>query len=231
MSEKVVLITGGSSGLGKEVARLFAKDTKVVIVSHIPEEVEEASQELDCAGLVCDVTDSSQVQKTVDIVVEELGGVDVLINSAGVWLGGELDENKYEDISRVISVNTIGTINMTRAVLPVMRKQDQAKILNVISIDGVIFKKERSVYCASKWALAGFTQCLREDLAGTGISVMGFYPAIIKTGLFEKAGVKRDMSQAMEVGDVAKVIEFMLTFRDNIVFDNITLRDISYGNF
>ena len=123
--KRIILITGGSQGLGKELARKLKEDiaNTVVVLSNEKVSLEHTTEELKCHSYLCDITDVASVQKVVKEVEEKFGHIDVLINDAGVWVGGDLDDNDYSDIARVMLVNSVGTINMTKAVVRVMKKQ------------------------------------------------------------------------------------------------------------
>ncbi len=221
--KKVVLITGGTSGLGMEITKKLAADYEVVAISNKENEITKVCSEFGCKAIFCDITDSTSVQKTVDEVFKLFGHIDVLINNAGVYACGELEANGYDEIARVILVNVVGTMNVTKAVLPFMKKAKSGQIINIGSIDGVISKPERSVYSASKWAITGFTDNLRLDVEKYGINVCGIYPGLMSTGLFDSAGAKRDLSQAMEPAKVAEIVDFALK-NENIVFEKLIFR-------
>ncbi|MFC1625158.1 SDR family NAD(P)-dependent oxidoreductase [Patescibacteria group bacterium] len=214
---KKVLITGGAQGLGKEIAEQLKEDYEVVVL-----DIEKC--ELDGVTChICDITDIGQLQK----IVSEIGEVDILINNAGVYISGELTDNDYNDIAKVMFVNALGTINTTKAVLPQMKERKSGKIVFVNSIRGVEAREERSVYCASKWAVTGFLKSLRKEVEKYDIEVIGLYPGLMKTNLFENAGVKRDMSEAMDPKEVAEVCKKAIEDGD-LVMEDIVFRKLHY---
>ena len=227
-NKKVILITGGSQGLGRAVAKNFSKGHRVIVLSNDALSLEDTIEKLNCAGYFCDITNASQVQYTVNDIIKIFKKIDILINNAGVWLEGDLEESSYEDIYKTINVNTVGTMFITKAVLSCMKKQGYGKILNINSVDGISSKKKRSVYAASKWALTGFTKALREDLERYNIQVMDLYPSLIKTTLFKNAGKTRDMTHAMSMEEVVRVIGFMLSFEGTSMPESLVLKDIRY---
>lgn len=226
--KKVILITGGSQGLGRSIAENFNKGHHVVVISNDMRSLEDTIKTLKCPGYFCDITNAEQVEYTINDIIKVFRRIDILINNAGVWVGGDLEENSYNDIARVMGVNTIGTMFMTKAVLPYMKKQRFGKILNINSVNGIDIKKDRSVYIASKWALTGFSKALREDLREFDIQVMDLHPSLIKTTLFKNANGKRDMSSAMDVMEVVKTIGFMLSFDGSVVPESLVLKDMYY---
>ena len=227
--KRIILITGGSQGLGKELARKLKEDiaNTVVVLSNEKVSLEHTTEELKCHAYLCDITDVASVQKVVKEIEEKFGHIDVLINDAGVWVGGDLDDNDYSDIARVMLVNSVGTINMTKAVVRVMKKQRSGKIINIGSIDGIETKEDRSIYSASKWAITGFTKALGKDLEKYNVGVVGIYPGLIDTGLFANSGASRDMTYAMKPEQVSKIVEFILGF-DDIVFDQVVFRNLHF---
>ncbi len=223
--KKVILITGGSQGLGKEIAKTLYKDNLVVVLSNDKKSLEETMAELSIEGFYADVTNPVDLESAVSKVKEKFGKIDILINNAGVWAGGALDTNSYDDIAKVLMVNTLGVIYATRAVLPLMKKQGFGKIINIGSTNGIETKPDRSVYIASKWAITGFTGALRKELEQFNISVMGINPGLMSTNLHKNGGVERDYTCAMDPVEVSKVIQFAVDMKD-IVIENITFRNL-----
>src|SRR3990167_1184785 len=181
---KVTLITGGSSGLGFEIAKKLSPSSQVIIISSNEDKLKRSAQELNCEYLVCDVTKLEDIRKTVDAVVEKHGRLDVLINNAGILIEGELDSNDPNYVHKVLEVNTLGPIWFSQAVIPQMKRQKSGRIVNIISQAGKIAKAERTVYNASKFALTGFTEGLSLELAKYNIGVTGVYPWKMETKMF-----------------------------------------------
>lgn len=224
--DKVIVISGGSDGLGKSIAEQLSKKYKVVIISPTKDKLEKVSQEIGCDFKVCDVSNYNSVQDTVESILKKHGRIDCLINSAGVWIEGSLETNDSEKIKKAIDVNTIGTIFLTKAVIPQMKKQSSGRIINIISQAGLYAKAERSVYNASKWAITSFTKSMEAELKNYGIGVIGIYPGKMKTEMFSKMGIKKDMSDGLDTEDVAKTIEFILSFGDEITFPEIGIKNL-----
>ena len=219
---KIILITGGSDGLGKAIAARLAPNNKVIILSPNEEKLKTVAKELGCEYKVCDVRDYAQAEKTVS----EIGTVDCLVNNAGLWIQGQLDENDPQRIHEVLEVNMLGVINMTKAVIPTMKQQKSGLIININSQGGFYAKAERGVYTATKWAITGFTKAMQPELAPHGIAVTGIYPGMMKTDMFSKMGIKKDMSKGLEPDEVAKTIEFLLSFEKPIMFPEIGMKHI-----
>ncbi len=208
---QVVLITGATSGLGKETAKLLSlHGHQVVILAPDAKKVAAVAKSIGCVGLVGDIADVVSVHNAVAEVVKKFKRIDVLVNNAGIWLEGELTTNDPAEIKRVIDVNTTGTILMTHAVVPMMKKAKQGLIINVISQAGLSAKPKRAPYYASKWALTGFTKCLQTELPAYGIRVTGVYPGFMATPLFETSGFKRKLDAALDPKEAAKAIAFVV---------------------
>ncbi len=211
--KKVILITGGSEGLGKAIARELSPKHKVIILSYKEEDVTRVAKKLKCAYEVCDVSDPIQVQIATQSVIKKYKRIDCLVNNAGTWIKGEVTSNKPEAMARVLGVNALGPMFMARAVIPQMKKQKRGLIVNVISKDGLYAKAERSVYVASKFALSGFTKSLQFDLPRYGIKVTGVYPGRMKTNLFKNSGYKEkdvNMNSRLDPREVAKAVAFII---------------------
>jgi short-subunit dehydrogenase len=217
---KTILISGGSDGLGKAIAAKLSPHHNVIILSPNEEKLRIVADEIGCTYKVCDVRDYEQVQKTVN----EVGAVDCLINNAGLWIQGSLDENDPQRIHEVLEVNTLGVIYLTKAVIPGMKQQKSGLIININSQGGFYAKAERGVYTASKWAITGFTKAMQPELAPYGIGVTGLYPGMMKTDMFSKMGIEKDMAKGLDTEEVAKTVEFLLTFDTPTIFPEIGIK-------
>lgn len=223
MNNKIIVITGGTDGLGLETARLLAIDNKVIIIE---KQHHEQNKNIDCDVWECDVTDYKRVDKSIEEIVNRFGRIDVLINNAGVWLAGDPTENTYEQISNCIDVNTKGPIYMTKAVLPYMYKQKQGLIINVCSQASFDSDDFSSVYTASKWAMRGFNRAIQKQVARNNIKVTGFYPGFMQTNIFKKAGNDYDTSTGLETKKVAKAIKFIIDCDEDVLIPEFGIKDI-----
>ena len=225
--KKTIVITGGSEGLGKSIAKQLSAKNKVIILARDKSKLETAAKELGCDFFVCDVADNNQIESTVKQIFQKYQKIDALINNAGIWIQGELDSSDPEKIKELIEINTLGTILFSRAVIPVMKKQESGWILNIISQAGFYGKAERSVYNASKWAITGFTKSLEMELSKYGIKVVGVYPGMMRTEIFESAGVQKDMTNAIDTTDAARIVEFILSFDSPLTFPEIGFKHLN----
>jgi len=223
---KHVLITGGSDGLGKLTAcKLKAAGFRVTILADKEDKLKAAAQEIGCDYVLADVSDAAAVK----VAFQKAGDIDILINNAGLWIQGELEENDPDRIKRVMEVNALGPIYCTQAVIPQMKKRKTGRIINIVSGAGLNAKAERAPYHASKWALTGFTKSMQAELKSFGIAVDGLYPgAMSHTELFSAAGNTRDMSQAMDAALFADTIVYVCQLPPDIVASEFAIQSLSY---
>lgn len=223
---KVIVITGGSEGLGKAIAKRLIKDNKIIIISNNEEKLKKTATEIQCDYVVCDVTNYKQIENAIDTILKKYINIDILINNAGVWLEGDLTENTFEKISNCIDVNTKGPIYMTKAVLPNMYKNKSGLIINVCSQASFDNDDYSIVYNASKWAMRGFNRSIQRDISKKGVKVTGFYPGFMQTNLFKKAGNDYDTSTGLEVEKVAKAIEYIINVDSDVIIPEMGIKDI-----
>jgi len=185
---KVVLITGGSRGLGLVLARALAEEgARIAIVARKSEELERAEADLRKSGAeifqtVCDVRNQSEVNRAVEAVRNHYGQIDVLINNAGVIQVGPLEVQTQEDFEKAMAVHFWGAFYMMQAVLPTMRERGEGRIVNVSSIGGKMAVPHLAPYCASKFALVGLSNAMRVELVKENILVTTVCPGLMRTG-------------------------------------------------
>lgn len=213
-----MLVTGASSGIGLETARAFAKDgAQLVLAARRIERLESLASELRGQGtsvlaIACDVTVPKQVDALFDRIAREHGGLDVLVNNAGVGLFGpfeKLDDSLWQ---RVFEVNVFGLARVTRAALPLLRRRKGARIINVSSVLGHRGLPLMSGYGASKAAVNSLTESLRTELAPEGIHVLLVSPGVTETEFRqvrlhpEGFGPEQVPLEAMSAAPVAEAI-------------------------
>lgn len=180
-SKKVVLITGGSSGIGKSMGiYLSGKGYVVYGTSRNPERYKNFSS---FKLIRLDVADTASIEEAVDYVLEEEGRVDVLINNAGVGITGPLEEIPREEMLKNFSTNYFGPIEVTKTVLPLMRKQGKGLVINITSIAGYMGLPYRGVYSASKAALEMTTEAWRMELKQFNINMVNVAPGDFATNI------------------------------------------------
>lgn len=185
--KKVVLLTGCSSGIGFETSLLLAKRGYKVYstVRNIEKSVNltKAINEdnLDITILLMDVTKEKSIKNAIDNVISDTGRLDAVINNAGFGLYGPIEYLSKEEIRAQFETNFFGIIEIIQQVLPIMRKQNNGRIINVSSISGRIGFPLSSLYVSSKFALEGLSESLRFELSKFGINIILIEPGIVKT--------------------------------------------------
>jgi len=193
---KVILITGGSRGLGLTLARQLARDgAKLALIARDEQELQLAQTELTATGvkpltLVCDVTDSDDVLRTVRRVVDHYGRLDVLINNAGIIQVGPIDSMILADYKKAMDVNFWGALHFMLAVRDTMRGQRSGRIVNISSIGGKVAVPHLLPYITSKFALAGLSEGWRTELRKDGILVTTICPGLMRTGSAKHTDIK-----------------------------------------
>jgi NAD(P)-dependent dehydrogenase (short-subunit alcohol dehydrogenase family) len=193
---KVVLITGAASGLGRAYAKQFAGEGADLILADIkPERLAETKGEVasfskEPLTAVVDVSSKTDMESFAERVLAEKGGVDVLINNAGVGLGGELKDMTLEEWEWVMGVNFWGVVYGLHYFLPGMIERKSGHIVNVASANGIFSFPFNGVYCASKHAVVGLSESLRAELKRFGVGVTAVCPGMMKTNIVEDALIK-----------------------------------------
>lgn len=179
---KTVFITGTSTGIGKATAKIFQKKGwNVVATMRRPELEQELNLLSNVTVLRCDVTDVESIKAAVDKTIKEFGTIDVLVNNAGYYTVGTLEEASREQIKRQLDTNLLGLIDTTKIVLPYMRKHKSGVIINISSIAGVLSIPLQSLYHATKYGIEGFSESLQYELEPFHIRVKLIEPGTIST--------------------------------------------------
>jgi len=186
---KVVLVTGSTRGIGKGIAKSFAKEgATVIILGRNQELADQVRDEIIKEGLkaesfVCDVTNSENVQEIVNKILDKHKTIDILVNNAGVTKDNLLLRMSEQDWDHVISVNLKGVFNTTKIVSKVMLKAKRGRIINIASIIGIIGNAGQANYAASKAGIIGFTKSVAKEIASRGITVNAIAPGYIETDM------------------------------------------------
>lgn len=211
-----VLITGAASGLGKSLALRFAADGWRVAVCDLDEDrLSQTAEEIDRAGGTCmhlraDVTSEQDIKQLAESVSDHWGGLDVLVNNAGIAIAGRTDETSMEEWRRIFEVNFFGVLRTTQAMLPLIAQGGH--IINVASFAGIAAAPGLVAYNTTKAAVISFSESLRAELVDREIGVSVACPAFFKTRLMETSGAPHDKTRAM----VERVME-----RSKITADDV----------
>jgi NAD(P)-dependent dehydrogenase (short-subunit alcohol dehydrogenase family) len=197
-ARKIVLITGGSRGLGLVLARQFcAEGARVVLLARDPDELARAREELVQRGgevltISCDLLDREQINAAVRQVVDHFGGLDVIINNAGIIEIGPLEHMRREDFERAMNLHFWAPFDLIMQARPQLRRRGGGRIVNIASIGGRMAVPHLAPYCASKFALVGLSDALRAELARDRIHVTTVTPGLMRTGSEGNARFKGD---------------------------------------
>lgn len=180
-NKKVVLVTGASSGIGKATAKQLLKDNHTVYVAARRIEKMQDLEDLGAKAIKMDITVEEDIQHVVSTIQKNHGGVDILVNNAGYAIYGAVEDTTIDDARRQFEVNIFGLARLTQLLLPYMREQQSGKIINISSMGGKIYTPLGAWYHATKYALEGWSDCLRLELEQFGIDVVIIEPGIIQT--------------------------------------------------
>lgn len=186
LKDKIIVITGGTKGLGKAMALCFLKNNaKVVVCSRDENEFENLEEGI--LGIKADVTKENELQNLSENVVAQFGRIDVWINNAGIWLPHmPIEETDWGRAHDLIEVNLFGTVYGSKIALHQMRKQNFGLIINILSTSALDGKINETAYCSSKFAAMGFTKSLKKEVDGKNIKVFAVYPGGMQTNLFDE---------------------------------------------
>ena len=190
-NNKIVVITGASSGIGKETAIEFAKlGARLVLVARGKEKLEELEKSLvkfntEVLVCPCDVSNKEHVKQMTSKVLDKFGKIDILVNNAGFAIYGNVSELSIEQIESQMQTNYLGMVYCTKHFLPIMNKHNSGHIVNVASVAASFGLPGIAPYCASKFAMLGFSEGLKHELKNTGIGITVVSPIMVRTNFFD----------------------------------------------
>ena len=209
--DRVVVVTGGSRGIGKAIALEFAKKgEKLAILDLNMEAAEETAKECsavsgkDAKAYCCQVGNTDACAETVKQIIDDFGGVDVLINNAGITRDTLMLRMKEEEFDSVIEVNLKGTFNMMKACYSHFMKKRSGKIINLSSVSGLMGNAGQTNYSASKAGVVGLTKSVAKELASRGVCVNAIAPGFIETPMTESFKDRPEVLAAIPMGRMGK---------------------------
>ena len=234
--DKIFIVTGASSGMGKSCSELLLENDAVVVGIDRNDSTIEHDRYSHCKS---DVLDEEQIQKCISEVDSKYGHIDGLVNAAGIFGNNKpFYELTMEEWNKVISVNTTGTIIVSKAAAPIMIREKQGKIVNISCIRSTIFKNNMADYAASKGAVASMTSAMALDLAPYNIQVNSVAPGFIYTGMtaasFDMPDVRAKSEALIPNGrlgmpkDIASVVLFLLSDMSDYVTGTMLFADGGY---
>jgi NAD(P)-dependent dehydrogenase (short-subunit alcohol dehydrogenase family) len=189
--KRVWFITGASRGIGALIAEAALADGNAVVAAgrNVAAIVERLGDSAALLPVALDVTDEAQAKEAVRTAVEKFGRIDVLVNNAGFGLLGAVEESADRDVRRMYDTNVFGLLNVTRAVLPVMRKNRSGHVINISSIGGYRGAAGFGVYSSTKFAVEGITEALRDELKPLGIHATVVEPGYFRTDFLDASSL------------------------------------------
>jgi NAD(P)-dependent dehydrogenase (short-subunit alcohol dehydrogenase family) len=209
---KVAAITGAGSGIGRALALGLAAERCQLAISDINEsELRETEQlirnQANVSVHIVDVADRDQVYRYADDVVAKHGGVDMIINNAGVVLADTVEGTSYDDFQWIMGINLWGVIYGTKAFLPYLQRRPEGHIVNISSVNGITPMPYGCAYNATKFAIRGFTETLAQELRGTSIKASVVHPGGIRTNIARKARYYRHVNPSHDRQEFISVFE------------------------
>ncbi|MGO1245371.1 MAG: SDR family oxidoreductase [Sphingobacterium sp.] len=211
-----ILITGGTSGLGYDMAKTLAEQgAKILICGRNGETVNKTAKELNVLGVVADVAKEEDIEKMFDFVEKEWNGLDVLINNAGIGYVNRLTETTTADFTRIWEINVKGAFMAGKAASKIFIRQQKGNIINISSSAGLRGYANASAYVASKFALTGLTECWRAELRKDNVRVMQINPSEVITDFRNKLGLEAEhVDKKLRASEITHVVVAMLTMND-----------------
>ena len=202
------LVTGGSRGIGLAIAKMLAEEGfALTLAARNAERVEAAAGELNALAVTADVSEEEACEQAVAAHVERHGGLDVLVNSAGIGIGGNVEQLSTKHIDLQLGVNVRGLVLVTRAAIPHLKKT-RGLVVNLASIAGTMPTPGLSIYGASKAAVISFTRSLNEELDADGVRATALCPAFVDTDMASWSGIPGE--EMIQPEDCAEVVRLLL---------------------
>lgn len=230
LNGKVAIVTGGTKGIGRVIAEaLLREGMSVCVGARSDDEVETAVSELGdigegrVTGAVCDVRDYEEVAALIEHTVDELGGVDVLVNNAGIGIFGRVEETSPEDFRAVLETNLCGVFYCCHEAIPQMKKRGGGYIINISSLAGTNAHPEMSAYNASKFGLNGFSEAMMQEVRHDNIKVSYIMPGSVNTAFGgDEPGAGRIWQ--LQPADIARVVVDLLHHDERSLPSRVEIR-------
>jgi NADP-dependent 3-hydroxy acid dehydrogenase YdfG len=228
LAEKVVVVTGASSGLGAAIARSFStKGARLILTARREERLRTIAQESGAIAIVGDASLAATAESVLNAALSQFGRVDVLINCAGQGFYKPLLETALEEYDELMNSNMRSSFVFTRTVAPQMVAQRSGQILFISSVAGLVGTANEAVYSATKFAQAGFAEAVDGELRPYGIKVSALFPGGIKTEFAIGRGRTEESvatSHMMDADELAESIAFLCALPDNLRISQMTMR-------
>lgn len=227
-----VIVTGASKGIGRGIASFLAMDGfNVGLLARSKDTLEDLRESLEeeggtCYSAACDLRKPDDVELAVAAIAQGLGGIDALINNAGLVIRKNVFDLSTDEWHAMMDTNVTGLFHMTRAVLPYFRKQGHGRIINISSISGKLPLEGGSAYAASKFAVTGFSQSLFQELRGHNIAVTTLYPGSVDSAS-HRHDPEDDHAWKVQPEEVGQVCRDILKMRIESVISDVEVRPLN----
>jgi 3-oxoacyl-[acyl-carrier protein] reductase len=229
LQNKTAIVTGGTKGIGRGIAEALVREgVQVCISARHQDEIDEAVGQLSQSGsgvigFVCDVREYDQVKSLIDYAVKEFGGLDILINNAGIGTFATVEETSPEDFRAVLETNLFGVFYCCHAAIPEMKKRGGGYIINISSLAGVNAHPRMAAYNASKFGLNGFSEALMQEVRHDRIKVSYIMPGSVNTE-FGGDLPNDEKSWQLTPQDIARVVIDLLHHDDRSLPSRVEIR-------
>ncbi len=230
LKNKIAIVTGGTKGIGRGIGEaLVAKGISVCITARKQNEIDEAVKRLNksgqgqAVGFACDVRDYDQVKALIDHTIKKLGGLDILINNAGIGTFETVEETSPEDFRAVLETNLFGVFYCCHQAIPQMKKRGGGYIINISSLAGVNAHPRMAAYNASKFGLNGFSEALMQEVRHENIKVSYIMPGSVNTE-FGGDAPNDEKSWQLTPSDIARVVIDLLHHDDRSLPSRVEIR-------
>lgn len=226
----IALITGSSRGIGKSLAlRLAREGVRVIVTGSQKDLLDRTVQEIrleggTVTGILCNLSSVEEVTRLARESIEAYGGMDILINNAGTSVNSPFEQTSVEDWDRIMAVNARAPFILCREGLSALKESYHATIINVGSVVGIKGYVNQSAYTASKHALMGFTKVLAQEVKSYNIRVYAINPGGVNTDMAQQMRPDLDTSGLIQPDEIADLVCYLLTHRNNAMMDDIHLR-------
>jgi NAD(P)-dependent dehydrogenase (short-subunit alcohol dehydrogenase family) len=218
---RAALVTGGSSGIGLAIARMLREEGfDLTLVSRRPEKVDSAAEELGAIGIAADMSDADDCARVVSEHRERYGRLDVLVNSAGVGVGGLIADLPAKHLDLQLDVNLRGLFLVTQAAIPLLR-ESRGWIVNLASIAGTVPTPGLATYGATKAAVIALTRSLNGELDGDGVRAIALCPGFVDTPMAQWSGI--EPAEMIRPEDCAEVVRMCLRLSPNVRIPQVVM--------
>lgn len=230
LKTKTAIVTGGTKGIGRGIAEALVREgAQVCISAHHQDEIDDAAKQLNADGMgraighVCDVRDYDQVKALLDYTVRELGGLDILINNAGIGIFESVEHTPPEDFRAVLETNLFGVFYCCHEAIPQMKQRGGGYIINISSLAGANPHPRMAAYNASKFGLNGFSEALMQEVRHDNIKVSYIMPGSVNTA-FGGDSPGDEKRWQLTPQDIARVVIDLLHHDDRSLPSRVEIR-------